>query len=317
MLEVKLNLSKIILRKAYRHFFESEEQFIAETKDVFDNEIEHYYVHPNLEFLQNEIAENYKFDNNDIPCTTFPGAIGIQYNPVSIAQYALGLWEIFVSESNDKFLTKFLKISDWFVSNQVDGKWLYHYDDIVSNLKSGWISAMAQGQAISVLIRAFQTSGKTEYLECAERAIMPLGKTISEGGVVHEFDAENWWFEEYPSPQNPSHVFNGHVFCLFGIWDLFRVTRNKKHLELFEKGVNSLASQILHYDTGYWVTYDQKFRYLINASYLNLQIRQLEVITSIREEPIFTEYITKWKSYQNNERQLLKVTLNRLKQKLF
>ena len=312
-----MKLSKILLRKAQRHFFESEGRFISETNNIVSKEISHYYVHASIDFLQKEITENYKFDGNGIPNTTFPGTAGMQYNPVSIAQYALGLWEIYLANSEEKYLIKFLKISDWFISNQIDGKWQYHYDDIISNLKSGWISAMAQGQAISVLIRAHQSSGKTKYLACAKRAAKPLKKKISEGGVLHEFDTENWWFEEYPSPQNPGHVFNGHVYCLFGIWDLCRVTRNEKTLKLFNKGVNALTSQIPYYDTGYWVTYDQKFRDLINASYLDLQIRQLEVINSIREESLFADHITKWKNYQKDENQLLRLTCKRLVQKIF
>jgi D-glucuronyl C5-epimerase C-terminus len=310
-----LNLCKILLYKAYHHFFVSEEQFIAETVNIFGDEIDHYSVHPCIEFLRKEIVENFIFDSNGIPCTTFPGSKETKYNPVSIAQYALGLWEIFLSDSKDKLLKKFLKISDWFVENQVDGGWQYHYHDKISNLKTGWISAMAQGQDISVLIRAFQISGNKKYLDCAEQAIKPLEKSISEGGVVHKFDEHNWWFEEYPSPQNPGHVFNGHIYCLFGIWDLYRVSKYDKTLELFNKGVNALITQIQHYDTGYWVTYDQKFRDLINAPYLDLQIRQLEVINTIREDSILSEYISRWKKYQRNEKSLFKLTCKRFAQK--
>jgi len=310
-----LKLNKVLFKKAFHHFFVSEEQFIAETEDIFDDNIGHYYVHASIDFLHKEIGENYKFDRDGIPYTTFPGTTDMQYNPVSIAQYALGLWEVFLASSENKYRTKFLKISDWFVENHVNGKWQYNYHDKVSNLKSGWISAMAQGQAISVLMRAFQASGNKKYLKSAELAIAPLLKTISEGGVVHKFNEQNWWFEEYPSPQNPGHVFNGHVYCLFGIWDLYRITKNEGTLELFNKGVNALISQIAHFDTGYWVTYDQKFRDLINASYLDLQIRQLEVVNSIREETIFKEYISKWSNYFQNENQLLRLTFKRLAQK--
>jgi len=210
-----------------------------------------------------------------------------------------------------------LKICDWFVSNQIDGEWQYHYEDVISDLKSGWISAMAQGQAISVLTRAYQISGNDKYLESAKQAIEPMNKTISEGGVVHKFDEQNWWFEEYPSPQNPGHVFNGHVYCLMGIWDLYRITKCEKTLELFNQGVNAVATQISNYDTGYWVLYDQKFKNLINASYLDLQIRQLELINSIRNEAIFTEYISKWKNYQKDEKHFLKLLCKRLIQKIF
>ena len=310
-----MKIQRFFLQKAYRHFFMSEEQFISETENIFRSKVDHYYVHPSIEFLKKEIVENYSFDENGIPFTIYPGTTGRQYNPVSIAQYALGLWEIFLFNSEKKHLTMFLKISDWFVDNQVDGGWQYHYHDVVSNLKSGWISAMAQGQGISVLIRAFQISGNKKYLDYAKLALMPLEKTIQDGGVVYEFDDQNWWFEEYPSPQNPGHVFNGHLYCLFGIWDFYRITKDEKSLELFNKGVNAITSQISQYDTGYWALYDQKFKDLINASYLDLQIRQLEVIVSIKEESILTNYIFQWKNYQKNEKLLLKLTCNRFLQK--
>ena len=69
--------------------------------------------------------------------------------------------------------------ADWFVNNQDSGGgWpsnvVFNKDRKkypgAEELEAGWYGAMCQGQAISVLVRAFHQSADGKYLEAAERA---------------------------------------------------------------------------------------------------------------------------------------------------
>lgn len=310
-----MEIIKHLFPNAYKHFFVSAEHYQAETDELFSTGLKHYYVHPELDYLQYDINNNYQLDKLGIPVATFPGT-DKNYNPVTIAQFALAHWELENSKSEPNYGT-FLKLAGWFVKNHDQGRWRYFYEDKISNLPFGWISAMAQGQAISVLLRAYAVEQKEIYLQVCEKALQYFNNSVSNNGVTYKFDEQNWWFEEYPNPQNPAHVFNGHIFALFGIWDYFRVTANKQAKLLFERGLNAVINQITNYDNGWWALYDQRFQSILNASYLDLQIRQLEVLHALKPETIIRDYIIRWQNYQSDDHKLPKLVFMRLKQKLF
>ncbi|HGY12318.1 MAG TPA: hypothetical protein ENK36_08150, partial [Desulfobacterales bacterium] len=84
-----MNIIKHLFPKAYKHFFISPEHYQSETKDLFSDRLQHYYVHPSLNYLAFDINNNYQLDDHGIPVVTFPGTTEKNYNPVTIAQYAL------------------------------------------------------------------------------------------------------------------------------------------------------------------------------------------------------------------------------------
>jgi heparosan-N-sulfate-glucuronate 5-epimerase len=67
---------------------------------------------------------------------------------------------------------------------------------------------MCQDQAISVLVRAFLTSGNQEYLAAAERAVGVVNVTSVEGGVRAVFMEKHVWYEAYPT-NPPTFILNG------------------------------------------------------------------------------------------------------------
>ena len=86
--------------------------------------------------------------------------------------------------------------ADWFVNNQDSGggwpsnvifnKGRKKYPG-AEELEPGWYGAMCQGQAISVLVRAFHQSGDEKYLQAAENAAKVFSIPSSRGGVKAVF----------------------------------------------------------------------------------------------------------------------------------
>src|SRR5690606_14382973 len=84
---------------------------------------------------------------------------GYIYNPVTISQYGLQEWSYYRRSGDALHLNRALRQARWLIANQhqASGTWRYDYAFSVGGfdetLEAGWISAMAQGQAMSLLTR--------------------------------------------------------------------------------------------------------------------------------------------------------------------
>jgi len=202
------------------------------------------------------------FDEQGIPLRDYGGNIGVQYQPVGIAQYALGNWDLWLETYDDQYRQKFFKIADWFCKNLVDkgdfGVWEYQFDYPRFHLKAPWPSAMSQGEGISVLARAYQLTQDKRYLQCAQKALEAFKFPITRGGVRYQDEKGFVWYEEYPSPPplEPPHVLNGFIFALFGVYDFYKITGSDEALRLFMDGITTLKVNLWRYDLGFWSRYD-------------------------------------------------------------
>lgn len=208
------------------------------------------------------IAKNWigPFDEDGIPLTDYK-EFGIQYQPVGIAQYALGTWGLYLENNDLQYKEKFLHTADWFCDNLLVeddfGVWEYKFDFPRYNLKAPWSSAMSQGEGISVLVRAYQLTENKKYIEIAKLAINSFKVPIEMGGVFYKDKEGLVWYEEYPSLENePPHVLNGFIFALFGLYDYYKATESEEALELFNQGIKTLKEKINLWDMGFWSRYD-------------------------------------------------------------
>src|SRR3974390_1353082 len=54
-----------------------------------------------------------RYDADGIPMLDYRGQIGLQYNPIAIAQYGLGNYNRFADTKDERHRRKFLTASDW------------------------------------------------------------------------------------------------------------------------------------------------------------------------------------------------------------
>jgi heparosan-N-sulfate-glucuronate 5-epimerase len=248
-----------------------------------------------------------KLDENGIPIYEFPDKRAI-YHPIVICQYALGLFELlYKSNYCDKSAElKFLKQADWLSKYGVETKsgfvWYIDYSIAEYGLYPPWFSALAQGEAISVLTRAYKITGNKKYLNICEKAIIPFTLDVKSGGLVNIFKNIPV-YEEYPSPKRTVAVLNGFIFSLFGLYDYYLTNKNIMAKELFEKGINSITNILPYYDIKYWSSYylfDYPHGYTSSFTYHNIMINQLKALYIITRKYIFIEYSEKWESYKNS-----------------
>ena len=130
------------------------------------------------------------YDPSGIPQLDYHGRIGLQYNPIAIAQFGLGNYNLCSRTGDSARRTKFFQSADWLASNLEQNPhglwvWNHHFDwEYRETLKAPWYSALAQGQGISVLVRAHKESGDARYLDAAQRAFASFQQPIENGGVA-------------------------------------------------------------------------------------------------------------------------------------
>jgi heparosan-N-sulfate-glucuronate 5-epimerase len=169
-------------------------------------------------------------------------AWGIEDNPVMVAHWALQQWSRTPRQPRATLVA-----ADWLAGRQrADGGWEYLFDFNAAGLpmRAPWISAMAQGMGISVLVRAYDLTHRRGYLRVARRALRPFMRRVADGGVTSHWDGLPW-YEEYPGSES-QHVLNGYEFALIGLHDL--APRSAPAGRLWRAGIRSLAARISVFD---------------------------------------------------------------------
>ncbi|XP_038670899.1 D-glucuronyl C5-epimerase-like [Scyliorhinus canicula] len=204
----------------------------------------------------------------------------------------------------------FFAASDWLVRNQDEkGGWpimvTRKLGEGFKSLEPGWYSAMAQGQAMSTLVRAYLLTKEQVYLNSALRAIVPYTLKSEDHGVKAVFMNKYDWYEEYPTFPS-SFVLNGFIYSLLGLYDLKETAGEKLGQEakkLYERGMESLKAMLPLYDTGSGTIYDLRHFMLGTApnlarwDYHTTHINQLQLLSTVDDAPIFKEFLKRWKSY--------------------
>ena len=193
-------------------------------------------------------------DEKGIMLIDYAGKLGKIYNPVSISQYAHNLYINFYNTGKIEFKDAFIKQADWLVENQVNkngmGIWIYEFDNKPFGAKPPWISAMAQGLAISVLSEAFSITQDDKYLKSAELALKTFQKSVESGGVVSYWPNGDIWYEEVATIHG-NKILNGFIFSLAGVYDYYKLTGSLEAKSIVYKGIESLNNHIEEYDLGF------------------------------------------------------------------
>lgn len=261
-------------------------------KDAFEEKLGQYY----MPFFY-KAKYSGPFDKQGIPLLNYYGRIGKQYNPIAIAQYGLAHYNLYKRKNDKKHLHIFLKQADWLNDNlEVNSYgvkvWMHHFDwEYKETLKAPWYSGLSQGQGISLLARAYLETKDKKYLDSASMAFEAFLKDIKQGGVVYE----NAWLEEYILDP-PTHILNGFIWALWGIYDYYLLTG--RHLDLYNKCHETLKKNLARYDAGFWSKYDVFS--LASSFYHKLHIVQLKVLAKMTGDSFFLEYAQKWERYQKN-----------------
>ena len=262
-----------------------------------------------MNFVTKTTFQNH-YDNEGSIMLNYYGALGLQYNPNAVAQLALGYYDQYLDKQDQKMLDAFLIQTDYFLKHGRIVKddvllWEYKFPfEMRNHLSAPWRSALAQGQAISVLIRAHQLTGDERYAQSAHQGYRAFYYKARdhEGGVLDDQDGFIWLEEYIVKP--PNHVLNGFIWALWGVRDYAVYFENSHAQNLWEECLKTLEANLKNYDIGFWTSYDWTQGYdgdlpIMPSSlyYQELHSIQMLGMYNLTGNKLYLDYYEKWSSY--------------------
>lgn len=275
----------------------------AENLEASGNELGQYYM-----TFEQKARYQGPFDENGIPLLDYLATVGRQFNPIAIAQYALANFNFFKRTGIALYSDKFLSNADWLLDNLQETShgtylWPHHFDfEYFRPLVAPWYSGLAQGQGLSVLVRAFAETSDGKYESAMASVFQSLCLTINKGGVLYIDGQDYVWIEEY-LVDPPTHILNGFLWALWGVYDYFLLTRSRGAKELLDTCTRTVLTHLPNYDAGFWSYYEltpQRIKSLASPFYHRLHIVQLHIMHRLTGYPEFLQYAGRWEEYARN-----------------
>ncbi len=213
------------------------------------------------------------------------------YHPVAIAQQALAYLESYRINEDPRYLERARTYADQLaaIGTRARGALYFPYRfsfTLAGNrrdvMKPPWYSAMAEGQALSLMVRLFELTGEQRYRTLADSIFTSFLRPRASGVPWTVFvDGDGYlWLEEYPKSP-PMRVLNGHLFALFGLYDYYLLTGSNDAREL----IQGAAATVRHYGRSFEVpgqiSYYSLRVHVQNAKYHGIHIKQLRELAAI------------------------------------
>lgn len=286
-----------------------------ETSFFKTNKLKNIDIVPLYPFTNGNIEkfDDLKYDENKIPLLKYKDSL--IYYPVQYTQVALHYYAkyFYTKEEKDKniFLKQANAIKNKLVVKNGFGVWQCGVEIHPYKADPPFASSMAQGFGLGVMLQAYVLTKDKSYLEAADLALNSFEVLIADGGIKSLWDTYPH-YEEYADPK--SHVLNGYIFSLAGLYYHYQLTGNEKALKLYNEGIEALTVKIKDYDAGFtsfysFVTGTGQYPYdSANGSnpdhYHELIVRQIIMLYLWTGDKVFYEY--GYKFYQQHLSQINK-----------
>jgi len=253
-----------------------------------------------------------KLDETGVPMVMYDGEY--YYNPVTISQFSLSEYGMFLRGSEPDLSKFWAGVNKLLELQREDGSFPYVFDFPyylnTNYFRAPWTSGMAQGQALSVLARAWHLRRDPRYIAAGNKAFDFLSKTVSNGGDTDDLSSldpslsSEIIIEEYPA-EPPGFTLNGFMFAMLGVYDWAQVDANlaKRNAAsfYFSEYVQTLDHILPYYDLGGFSAYDLgHITYhrepLLYAYYHAIHIYELHALYSITNDPVLKKYEMLWRS---------------------
>lgn len=217
------------------------------------------------------------------------------YFSIEIFQYGLGAYDLYLaSGKKDKsMLDKVIACANWGVDNQLEnGSWVTFAYETPENP----FSAMAQGEGVSLLIRAYNESKDEIYMACLKKAMAYMLTPFEEGGPTL-YNKDGVFL--YECPEDPL-ILNGWIFSFWGLWDYCLIVTEDTHAkDVMEKTLYTMIKWLPKFDLSYWSMYEDGKR-ICSPFYHKLHVAQLNVMYDLTGKEQFNYYAKRWDEFQSN-----------------
>lgn len=215
------------------------------------------------------------------------------YFSIEIFQYGLAAYDLYLLSKDTSYLEKLKTCAEWALENQNEnGGWATFTYKRPDQL----YSAMAQGEGISLLIRAHKAFGDNRYILAAKKAKVFMMKSIDDGGTSVYSNGKIYLYEYLNAPQ----VLNGWIFAAWGLYDYAKYFNDNDTWNEWNNTVSAMAEKLPVYDRGYWSKYNDG-KGLANPFYHKLHIAQLNTMYDLTGIEAFRKYRDIFTDYQSKQ----------------
>ncbi|MBC8390733.1 MAG: hypothetical protein ISS28_04900 [Candidatus Cloacimonetes bacterium] len=225
---------------------------------------------------KNELFNIFSLNYNDLPYTYYKednfdtnylsdraGVILFEwdskeyYHPVNMVGKALGYLDLYVQKQNQNYLnkaniyaSKFIEIAD-----TINGAMYFPYefdfplhDDSLDVIHKPWYSAMAQGKILTFFTRLYKITKDLQYFITSKMIYSSFKQVKDTSNVwIAMVDSNGfYWLELYPT-DTPTHVLNGFMFSLIGLYDYFLLTSDPECRCILQSALTTLKHNALLY----------------------------------------------------------------------
>lgn len=181
-----------------------------------------YYSKTEVSGYYNDLTEKVTNDDPDILVPQYLVETGDKaFFSIGIFQYGLAAYDLYLKTKDEIYIKKVLACADWAVDNQqVDGAWNTFG---IENPEYPY-SSMAQGEGISLLIRAYIVTHEDRYISAIYKAKDFMLKPVTDGGTALYCGEDVYLYEFTQAPL----VLNGWILSLWGLYDYCKYVKDEK-----------------------------------------------------------------------------------------
>lgn len=240
-----------------------------------------------------EKVTRFPYPNNKIPVQKLDNGVETEF-AIAIFQYGLAAYDLMlmhIDEANSE--KKFMNCVNWALERQEEsGAWRA----MESVNPAEPYSAMAQGEGVSLLLRAYLKYGDKKYLKAAGNAVKFMLIPISKGGVAEYTPEGGLRLREYTYMPL---VLNGWIFAAWGLLDYAKVTGDAEIIKAWDLTAKTMADDLKLFDAGYWSKYTVG-KTMASPFYHNLHIAQLNVMAELTGLSAFKRYADIFSAYRSS-----------------
>ena len=269
------------------------------------------------------VSEHIKLDDNKIPVVCYNKKTWI-YNATTISQYALYYYTENLADRPDDYKL-FIRYADWLVDNHDKGAYRFNVKlPYRTGIREyGHCSGLSQGQALSVLARAYYLTKDEKYIKAGNEVYNFMIKewdghingtlqTIDDVTRLHDSLRPYSHFVVYEEAlTNPkNHVLNGDMIALIGLYDWYSLcpdrTISQDAKKRFYDGVKAIELLLPFYDYYGYSSYDiapytSDYIVTFTSRYAHaVHICLLKVLYDLTGSKICFEYYKRFKAYSDD-----------------
>lgn len=232
----------------------------------------------------------------------------LKTHTVNACHYALFCYDEFKTTGDSAFYKGFMDqvryLRDTANYDTVDGDKIgYPYNSIFHDLKPPFYSALAQSEAICVLIRYYALTKDKEVLPMLVKIknFMIAPQEIG-CGTMSITPEGHVWYEEYPNSKQERQVINGFLLTVIAFHEYCQLFPDDKETrELYKESIQTVKETFKFFDTGSWLKYNRGDGRLVANGYMKWQILEMKLLYELTNDIYFKHIMMLVSSYCYNK----------------